>query len=305
MPQRAAHGAGRTRNGRERILSAAYDLFSRSGVRAVGVDMVTAKADVAKMTLYRNFESKHELALAVLKLREERWLKGWLQTEARARAATPAGQLLAVFDVFAEWFAREDFEGCAFVRSLLEFEDRADRVRQACVEHLAGIRAYLCELATAAGAREPARFAAQWHILLKGAIVAAHEGDLDAASKARELGMLLLEREGLTELAPLGRWGALTADLARPENVVRLAGELDAEAAAAVAVIIDERGDDEPIRLDLAELEFVDVAGLRALRGTANHPITITAPSDAVLRLVDLLGWDSDPGVDVRLECAA
>src|ERR1044072_6197037 len=120
----------------------------------------------AKMTLYRNFDSKNELALAVLKLREERWLKGWLQAEARARAASPAGQLLAVFDFFADWFAREDFEGCAFMRSLLEFEDRGDQVRQACVEHLASIRAYLCELATQAGAGEPERFAAQWHILL-------------------------------------------------------------------------------------------------------------------------------------------
>ena len=59
------------------------------------------------------------LALAFLALREERWSVGWLQAPARARADSPAGQLLAIFDVFTEWFAREDFEGCAFVTSLL------------------------------------------------------------------------------------------------------------------------------------------------------------------------------------------
>ena len=187
---------GRSRSGRERILDAAYELFSRAGVRAIGVDTITAEAEVAKMTLYRNFASKNDLALAFLALREERWTVGWVQAEVNSRAATPAGRLLAAFDLFAEWFAREDFEGCAFVTSLLEFEDRGDPVRQACVAHLANIRAFVCELATAAGVEDPERFAAQWHILMKGSIVAAHEGDADAAMKAREMGLLLLAREG-------------------------------------------------------------------------------------------------------------
>ncbi len=185
------------RSGRERILDAAYDLFSRAGVRAVGVDTITAEADVAKMTLYRNFASKNELALAFLELREERWTVGWVQDEVMRRGSTPAARLLAIFDIFTEWFQRDDFEGCAFVTSLLEFEDRADPVRQACVTHLATIRAFVCSLATEAGVEDPARFAAQWHILMKGSIVAAHEGDRDAAMKARELGMLLLERDGV------------------------------------------------------------------------------------------------------------
>ena len=184
-------------SGRERILEAAYDLFSRSGVRAIGVDTITVHADVAKMTLYRNFSSKNELATAFMQLREERWAVGWLQVEVLARAASPAGQLLAIFDVFSEWFAREDFEGCAFVTSLLEFEDRDDPVRQACVTHLANIRMFLAGLAEAAGIEDPERFAAQWHILMKGSIVSAHEGDHEAANEARELGMLLLERHGV------------------------------------------------------------------------------------------------------------
>jgi len=187
----------KARSGRERILDAAYDLFSRSGVRAIGVDTITAEADVAKMTLYRNFASKNDLALAFLALREQRWTVGWVQDEVLRRASTPAGQMLAIFEIFSEWFARDDFEGCAFVTSLLEFENRADPVRQACVVHLANIRAFVCQLATAAGVEDPERVAGQWHILMKGSIVAAHEGDRDAAMKARELGELLLEHHGV------------------------------------------------------------------------------------------------------------
>ena len=192
-----APAAGRGRSGRDRILDAAYGLFSQSGVRAIGVDTITTEADVAKMTLYRNFASKNDLALAFLTLREERWTKGWMLAEARRRGESPVEQLLAIFAVFAEWFDREDFEGCAFVTSLLEFDDSDDPVRQACVEHLANIRAFVCGLAEAAGVGDPERFAAQWHILMKGAIVARHEGDRDAAGKARELGELLLAREGV------------------------------------------------------------------------------------------------------------
>jgi AcrR family transcriptional regulator len=149
------------------------------------------------MTLYRNFSSKHELAMAFLELREERWAKGWLQAEVRSRASSPAGQLLAIFDVFSEWFARDDFEGCAFVTSLLEFDDPEDPVRKACVTHLANIRAFLAQLAVAAGIEDGQLFATQWHILMKGSIVAAHEGNRDAARQARELGALLLERHGV------------------------------------------------------------------------------------------------------------
>jgi AcrR family transcriptional regulator len=196
MAARDSQAGDPSRSGRDRILDAAYGLFSRAGVRAVGVDTITAEADVAKMTLYRNFASKNDLALAFLAQREERWTRGWVQAEARSRAATPAGQLLAIFEIFSEWFAREDFEGCAFITSLLEFEDPAEPVRGACVTHLANIRAFLRELAQAVGVEDPERFAAQWHILMKGSIVAAHEGDADAAMKAREMGLLLLAREG-------------------------------------------------------------------------------------------------------------
>lgn len=197
MAARDSQALDRSRSGRERILDAAYELFSRAGVRAVGVDTITAEAEVAKMTLYRNFASKNDLALAFLELREQRWTVGWVQDEVLRRASTPAGRLLTIFEIFSEWFARDDFEGCAFVTSLLEFEDRDDPVRQACVMHLANIRAFVCELATAGGVDDPERFAAQWHILMKGSIVAAHEGDRDAAMKARELGVLLLERHGV------------------------------------------------------------------------------------------------------------
>jgi AcrR family transcriptional regulator len=106
---------GGPESGRERVLATAYQLFSRHGTRAVGVDRIIAESGVAKMTLYRNFASKDELILAFLERREERWTRAWLQDTVERRAATPAQRLLTIFDVFGEWFARDDFEGCSFI----------------------------------------------------------------------------------------------------------------------------------------------------------------------------------------------
>ena len=51
-----------TSSGHDRVLEAAYDLFSERGIRPVGIDTIIAEAGVAKMTLYRNFGSKEEFA---------------------------------------------------------------------------------------------------------------------------------------------------------------------------------------------------------------------------------------------------
>ncbi len=180
---------------RDRILEAAYRLFSRFGIQAVGVDAIAKEAGVAKMTMYRHFGSKEELVLAFLRQREDRWTNGWLRAEVESRTDDPAERLLTIFDVFGEWFRSDDFDGCAFVNVVLEFDDRENSARKASVQHLANIRDFLRETAEGAGVSDLDNFSRQWHILMKGSIVAAGEGDADAASRAKEVGRLLLKQE--------------------------------------------------------------------------------------------------------------
>ncbi|MFY9809139.1 MAG: TetR/AcrR family transcriptional regulator [Pseudonocardiaceae bacterium] len=184
-------------SGRERVMRAAYDLFSRQGTRTVGVDAVIGEAGVAKMTLYRNFASKDDLILAFLERRETLWTMGWVRAQSQRRGETPVQRLLAIFEIFGEWFAQPDFEGCSFITTLLEVANRDSAVRQASVRHLANIRSYLFDLAAQAGVADPDSFARQWHILMKGSIIAGAEGDTHAAARARELGILLLAKHGL------------------------------------------------------------------------------------------------------------
>ena len=178
---------------RERILGTAYELFSHRGIHDVGIDELVERAGVAKATLYKHFPSKDELVLAFLEQREQIWTYGWVEKEAQRRGATPEEQLLAIFDLFDEWFQLDDFEGCSFVKTLLEFGELNHPVGRASADHLENIRSVIRRLALEAELRDPDDFALSWHILMKGSIVQAAEGDRDAAKRAQALGSLLIE----------------------------------------------------------------------------------------------------------------
>jgi AcrR family transcriptional regulator len=178
---------------RDRILDASYELFSQRGIRAVGVNQVIERADVATATLYRHFPSKDELVLAFLQLREQRWTKDFVEAGAISRSSDPEQQLLAIFDVFDEWFHRNDFEACSFINVLLEMGPEHP-AGGASVWHLEQIRSIVRRLAEEAGLRDTESLARSFHILMKGSIVAASEGDTQAAQRSKSMASLLIEQ---------------------------------------------------------------------------------------------------------------
>jgi len=186
--------AGPGPSARERILNAAYESFSRRGIRAVGTDEVIERARVAKATLYRHFATKDDLVLAVLQRREEIWTHGLIEAQSQERGNTPEEQLLAIFDVMHDWFQlRDGYEGCSFINVLLELG--ADHpAGQASVTHIDHVRDIVRQRATAAGLCDIEDFASSWHILMKGAIILAAVGDLDAALRAQKMARTLIEQ---------------------------------------------------------------------------------------------------------------
>jgi len=185
--------AGPRTQARKRILDAAYDLFSTRGIRAVGIDEIVARAEVAKATLYRHFRTKDVLVLSFLERREELWTKEFVEAEARRRGATPEERLVAIFDVFDEWFHDEKFEACSFINTLLEMgpEHVAGR---ASIVYLDNIRTLVADLAEEAGLRDTESFASSFQILMKGSIISAAGGDLEAAQRAKAIARLVIEQ---------------------------------------------------------------------------------------------------------------
>ena len=182
---------------REKLVDAAYELFSRQGIRAVGVDTIIARAGVAKMTFYRHFPSKEDLVVAFLERREQLWTREWLEQEIKRRATTPREQLLAIFELFEEWFQRDDFEGCSFIGTMLETSGNGEgRVLSATRRHLANVRLLVERLAQEAGLREPKELAWNLQLIMAGSIVAAGYGDTLAARRARRSAKMLIDAAG-------------------------------------------------------------------------------------------------------------
>lgn len=180
-------------NARDRIVSSSYSLFAQRGIRDVSIDEVIEASQVAKATLYRYFPSKNDLVLAFLEHREQVWTFGKIEAGARARATTPEGTLLAIFDVVDEWFQRDDFEACSFINVMLELGNEHPAGR-ASAGHLANIRMMVEQLAGEAGMPNASEFALSWHILMKGSIVQATEGDLQAAKRAKVMARALIQQ---------------------------------------------------------------------------------------------------------------
>jgi AcrR family transcriptional regulator len=174
-------------------LAAAYELFSQRGIHAVGTEEVIARAGVAKATLYRHFATKNDLVLAVLERREKIWTHGLIEEQSRQRGSTPEEQLLAIFDVMHDWFQKRDgFEGCSFINVLLELGPDHP-AGQASIAHIEHVRDIVRRRAVAAGLVDVEDFASSLHLLMKGAIILAAVGDLDAALRARKMALTLIE----------------------------------------------------------------------------------------------------------------
>jgi AcrR family transcriptional regulator len=189
---------------RERIIRTAYELFTQSGLSAVGVDRIVAEAGVAKTTLYRHFRSKDDLIAEVLERHRQLWLRDWLEPETRKRGASPADRLFAVFETVNEWFGDTNFQGCLLINSLLEAHDRSSTVRDASNRAIDDVYVFFERLAIEADAREPKRLAQQLHLLLRGTIVAATQGRPDAVKEAGVLARHLVE-QALPAQEPVGK----------------------------------------------------------------------------------------------------
>jgi AcrR family transcriptional regulator len=176
---------------RDRLLSAANELFYEEGINSVGIDRVIERAGVAKASLYSGFGSKDELVRAYLVQRQES--RRQRVAERLASVAAPRERMLAVFDVLGEWFRGNGFRGCAFVRASAEARVGSS-VRDICDDARAWTRGLFLELAREAGARDAEELARRLVLLYDGATVGAQmDRDAGAAAAARDIAAVLID----------------------------------------------------------------------------------------------------------------
>lgn len=155
---------------RERVLDAAGRLFYEHGIQAVGVDWISAEADVGKMTLYRHFPSKDDLVVAYLE-RRDRWWRTYFAQAVEDSKGTPIGRLARLFKRLEDWFKTDGFFGCAFINADAE---RIDGPAQALVtEHKTAMRTLIRAQVAAHGVNDVDSVTEQIFLLMEGAIVTA------------------------------------------------------------------------------------------------------------------------------------
>jgi AcrR family transcriptional regulator len=180
---------------RERILTTAIALFSAEGIGAVGVNRIIGQADVAPMTLYRQFGGKDALVAAAL----EQWSIQWQHRLSEAmdrRGDDPADRFDGLWDELEAWFAADDFRGSFVANAATELRSEPDHPAQARIaQHRQALRQLLEDLAKASGAHDPPVLAAQLQVLIDGAVAAASvDHDPTASTGARALAKAAIAR---------------------------------------------------------------------------------------------------------------
>jgi AcrR family transcriptional regulator len=178
---------------RERILTTATALFDEEGISAVGVNRIIAEADVAPMTLYRQFGNKNELVAATI----EQWSTQWLHmlTDRLERHGDhAAARYTALWDALEAWFASGGFRGSFVLNAAAELRSEPGHPAHTVIAaHRRAVRQLLEDLAKAAGAPDPAGLAAQLQVLMDGAIeIAALDRQPAAARTSRLLALAAL-----------------------------------------------------------------------------------------------------------------
>jgi len=158
----------------ETILATAEQLFTVHGFHATGVDRIAEESGVTKRTLYKHFGSKEGLIQAVLERHHGEIMQDVRQKVQKASDAR--AKILTCFSIWRAWFAKPEFAGCIFIKTLNEYAGCSTEIGRVAQKAKDEMRSFLQELAEEAGATDPALLAEQLQILLEGATVLAQSG---------------------------------------------------------------------------------------------------------------------------------
>ncbi len=149
----------------QRLLDTATALFSRYGIRAVGIDRVLAEAGVARASLYQSYGSKDALVQAYLEHLDHRDRTRW--DEAVADVPEPADKVLTFFDLALASAPTKGFRGCQYANAATEFPDRA---LEPVVAHRSWMLDTLTGLLRECGSTDPEGLARRIQLVYDGAL---------------------------------------------------------------------------------------------------------------------------------------
>jgi AcrR family transcriptional regulator len=156
---------------RTRILEVATRLFLEHGIQAVGINRIVAVADVALMTVYRQFGRKDELVAATI----ERWstqLLTFLDDRLEQCGDDPQTRFTGLWSALEEWQYSQEFRGSLVGLAAAELRGRQHHPAHEVISaHRAAMRRLLEEVVQPTGVADPAALVASLHLLVEGVVV--------------------------------------------------------------------------------------------------------------------------------------
>lgn len=187
-----------SKSAKQKILDAASTLFYNDGISNTGINSITEKANVAKMSLYNNFATKSDLITCYIEARHQEWLD--LYEKRKVQIKTPLDGILAVFDAYqdhAEFAYENGFRGCGLLNAAAEFPAYSPE-RLAVKNHKDEIEAILAGHLNQLihDAERVKGLALLLSFLLEGSIARAGlESSSDKVLAAKHMAQRLLEQE--------------------------------------------------------------------------------------------------------------
>lgn len=159
---------------KERILSAARELFYRDGINSVGVEAIAEAALTNKMTLYRHFKCKDDLIVAYVSGFADEGDAIWKRIDAE-HPDSPQKRLDAWVNYVEDVLSNKLERGCALANAAVELPP-SHPARAVIEAYKARKRESMVDLFTAAHFREPQRLADEIFLLFEGARISLQCG---------------------------------------------------------------------------------------------------------------------------------
>lgn len=179
---------------RDRLVDAAIIRFYKEGFRNVGLDQIIADVGISKTAFYKHFSSKDELLLAALD-EKAKWLTGICREIVWEKGGgTAEGQLRAVFDLIEFILAQDEFQGCIFVRAVMEFPNPNEPIFQAAAANRQILEVFVQRLAENCQVADAETLARKLCLIAEGAYVMQHvTGNDRTIEYARSLANLAID----------------------------------------------------------------------------------------------------------------
>jgi AcrR family transcriptional regulator len=179
---------------KDRILQTADRLFYLKGIRAIGVDTISAEIGISKRTLYNHFPSKDALIAAYL---ERRFV------QPKPSDKSPVEQILGTFDALERRFGAKDFRGCPFVNAVAELGGEDRSVKKVAIAFKESRRLWFRDRLVELGVADPEALATQLQLLVDGSIAQDLVRDDPAMARAaKAAARVLLENAGVKVSSP-------------------------------------------------------------------------------------------------------